>query len=249
MNDLIKIEERDGIQTVDARDLWQAVESKREFAHWIKDRLEGFIVGTDYTTIDNFVKREGSNLGNKQTDYYLTLEMAKHIAMLERNEKGKEIRQYFIDVDRAWNTPEMIMIRAQKAAEIIIARQKEQIKQLTPKAEFFDQVANSKDAIPMRQVAAVLNMPGWGRNKIYQFLRENKILDNDNLPYREYQDRGYFRVIERAWGDSNGERHIAYSTLVYQRGLDFIRKQIAKLSLETFKSSGKPALTLSGANA
>lgn len=113
------------------------------------------------------------------------------------------------------------VIEAREAAEAKIALMK-------PKAEFFDQVANSKDAIPMRQVAAVLNMPGWGRNKLFEFLRSEKILDNDNLPYREYQDRGYFRVIERSWADTKGERHIAYSTLVYQRGLEFIRKSITR---------------------
>lgn len=95
-----------------------------------------------------------------------------------------------------------------------------------PKVEFFDTVANSKDAITMRDVAAALNIPGWGRNQIFAFLRDWGILDDRNIPYREYQDRGYFRVVERTWSDPKGETHIALTTLVYQKGVDFIRRTI-----------------------
>jgi anti-repressor protein len=93
-----------------------------------------------------------------------------------------------------------------------------------PKIEFFDQVADSKDAIPMRDAAAVLNIPGFGRNNLFDMLRKKEILDEKNIPYREYQDRGYFRVVERSWSDDRGESHITLTTLVYQKGLDYIRK-------------------------
>jgi phage antirepressor YoqD-like protein len=95
-----------------------------------------------------------------------------------------------------------------------------------PKVEFFDQVADSKDALQMRDVAGVLNIPGWGRNKIFDFLRKEKVLDNRNVPYREFEDRGYFRVIEQKWTDRDGETRISLKTLVYQRGIDYIRRLI-----------------------
>jgi phage antirepressor YoqD-like protein len=93
-----------------------------------------------------------------------------------------------------------------------------------PKVEFFDQVADCKDALQMRDVAASLNIPGLGRNKIFELLRGKGILDDRNIPYREYQDRGYFRVIEQKWTDKEGETHINLKPLVYRRGIDFIRK-------------------------
>jgi phage antirepressor YoqD-like protein len=68
-----------------------------------------------------------------------------------------------------------------------------------PKAAFFDQAADSQDALQMRDVAAALNIPDMGRNKIFELLRKKNILDDRNVPYREYQDRGYFRVVERKW--------------------------------------------------
>jgi len=116
-----------------------------------------------------------------------------------------------------------------KFAAWALAKLKEQesaLAEAKPKVEFFDQVASSKDAIPMREVAAVLNLKGWGRNKIFALLRAEGVLDDSNIPYREYQDRGYFRVVERSWSDDKGETHVTYTTLVYQRGLDYIRKVI-----------------------
>ncbi|MDR1218975.1 MAG: phage antirepressor KilAC domain-containing protein [Treponema sp.] len=96
-----------------------------------------------------------------------------------------------------------------------------------PKAEFFDQVTDSQDALQMRDVAAALNIPDMGRNKIFELLRKKNILDDRNVPYREYQDRGYFRVVEQKWTDKEGETHISLKTLVYQRGMDFIRRTLA----------------------
>lgn len=93
------------------------------------------------------------------------------------------------------------------------------------KVEFYDAVADSKDAITIGEAAKVLNM-GVGRNRLFQILRNNKILQSNNVPYQEYIDRGYFRVIEQQWTKPDGENCISIKTLVYQNGLDFIRKLI-----------------------
>jgi len=122
----------------------------------------------------------------------------------------------------------------QKAAEVMawLLRDNEALKvknaELEPKAAFFDQVADSKTALQMRDVAATLNIPGWGRNKLFEYLREKGILDNRNVPYRQFQDAGYFRVIEQTYTDREGETHISLKTLVYQRGVEYIRKMIEK---------------------
>ena len=94
MNELIKIEQHNGIQTVNARDLWEGLESNRQFGIWIQEKLDMFIEGTDFLTI--LLESTG---GRPRREYYLTLDTAKHIAMLERNDKGRAIRQYFIDVE------------------------------------------------------------------------------------------------------------------------------------------------------
>lgn len=104
----------------------------------------------------------------------------------------------------------------------------QQLKIVAPKAEFYDQVAGSADAIEMREVAAVLNRNGWGRNKVFSFLRQTKILDENNLPYRHYQDEGYFRVVEQKYTDATGETRISLKTLVYQKGIEWIRRLLKR---------------------
>lgn len=96
---------------------------------------------------------------------------------------------------------------------------------MLPKAEFFDAVADSKDAIEIGQAAKVLNT-GIGRNRLFVFLREQKVLMTDNIPYQEYVDRGYFRIVEQKYTTPKGETRINIKTLVHQKGLDFIRRKL-----------------------
>jgi anti-repressor protein len=225
MNELIKIEQHNGIQTVNARDLWEGLESRQQFGDWIKTRLDGFVEGTEY-----LFHKVMNNPGRPIVEYYLTIDTAKHIAMLERNDKGREIRQYFIEVEnkaRALPTGQELMALALIEASKFLEAKDKQIAELKPKAAFFDQVADSKDAIAMREAAAVLNIPGMGRTNLFKTLREKGVLDSNNVPYRRFQDAGYFRVIETSYTDAYGESHVNTKTLVYQRGLDYIRKVVA----------------------
>lgn len=100
-------------------------------------------------------------------------------------------------------------------------------KEMKPKAEFFDAVADSKTAISMNEVAKVLNIKGYGRNNLFEFLRNSKVLDRWNVPYQRYVDNGWFRVIEQHY-QKNGEPIVTTKTLVYQKGVDGIRKMIEK---------------------
>ena len=99
--------------------------------------------------------------------------------------------------------------------------------ELKPKAEFYDTVTGSKDAIDMGSVAKVLNM-GIGLNKLFQILRGRKILQPNNRPYQTYIDRGYFRCIESSYTKPNGDTCVNIKTVVYQKGVDFIRKIVKK---------------------
>ena len=105
--------------------------------------------------------------------------------------------------------------------------EKEQLKEqnalMAPKAEFFDAVADSKDAIDIGSAAKVLNC-GIGRTKLFKFLRDSQVLMKNNVPYQEFIDRGYFRVIEQKYSKPDGTNCINTKTLVYQRGLNYIRK-------------------------
>lgn len=122
-------------------------------------------------------------------------------------------------------TPEQIVANALIVAQNIISQKDKQIEEMRPKADFFDAVADSKTAISMNEVSKVLGIKGLGRNNLFEFLRDNAILDRWNAPYQKYVDCGWFRVIEQKY-TKNGEEHISIKTLVYQKGIDAIRRKI-----------------------
>lgn len=122
-------------------------------------------------------------------------------------------------------TPEQIVANALIVAQNIISQKDKQIEEMRPKADFFDAVADSKTAISMNEVSKVLGIKGLGRNNLFEFLRDNAILDRWNVPYQKYIDCGWFRVIEQKY-TKNGEEHISIKTLVYQKGVDAIRRKI-----------------------
>lgn len=124
-------------------------------------------------------------------------------------------------------TPEQIVANALIVAQNIISQKDKQIMEMKPKADFFDSVADSKTAISMNDVAKVLGIKGMGRNNLFEFLRNEGILDKFNVPYQRYVDCGWFRVIEQKYM-RNGEPCVSTKTLVYQKGVDAIRKKIER---------------------
>lgn len=224
MNEIIKVDfER---ETVSARELYGTLGIEKRFSAWFETNSQGFVEGEDFTSVPtSTVVNNGAE--RVLDDYQLTMDMAKHICLMSRSEKGKECRQYLIDLEKAWNTPEQIMARALKVADHTITGLKAQIETMKPKADFFDAVADSKTAISMNEVAKVLNVKGYGRNNLFEFLRSKGILDNRNVPYQRYVDNGYFRVIEQKY-TKNGEQVVTTKTLVYQKGVNAIRKLLEK---------------------
>lgn len=109
-----------------------------------------------------------------------------------------------------------------------IEKQQRLISEQKPKVEFFDTVAESKTAVSMNDAAKSLNFNNVGRNKLFDILRTQKVLMSDNMPYQKYVDAGYFRVIEQKWTGKDGMPQISYKTLVYQKGIDYIRKLLEK---------------------
>jgi len=132
-------------------------------------------------------------------------------------------------IERTLTDPDYIIklatiIKGEREAKLIAQHK---VLELQPKADFYDTVTGSKDSIDIGTVAKVLNF-GKGRNTLFKILREHKILMANNVPYQEFCDRGYFRVIESTFTKSNGDTCISYKTVVFQRGIDFIRRFLIK---------------------
>lgn len=230
MTEIITIDKNDrGNESVNARDLHTFIESKRDFPTWINDRIKkyGFEAEKDFTTI-----RGKSSGGRLPLEYHISIDMAKELSMVENNEKGKEARKYFIEVEkraRQISTPQLSddeMIR--NAMTILDSRVKKlesKIEQDKDKVQFFHDVTGSKDAIEMSKVAKIIDC-GMGRNKLFEFLRAKGVLRGNNEPMQRYIDMKWFRVVEQKYETAPGDFRINIKTLVHQKGIDGIIKLV-----------------------
>ena len=207
---------------------------------WFSRIIEkyNFIENKDFTVI---VKNDEDDTAfggiRKSTDHLMTLNMAKEIAMVSNTEKGKQARIYFIKCEEAWNSPEMILARANQIQSRMIENYVDKIKFLEnrieedkPKVEFYDDVADSKNTCDMQTVAKTLNFKGVGRNNLFEILRNKNILQSDNKPYQKYVDAGWFRLIETKYNDyKTGEIKLSYKTVVFQKGMEKISGLLKEL--------------------
>ncbi|BBE09697.1 Prophage antirepressor [Mycoavidus cysteinexigens] len=221
--------------TVNARNLHAFLGIGKDFSTWIKNRIAqyGFIEDQDFVLFPNF----GENLtgGRPAKEYALTLDMAKELSMVERNEKGKQARQYFIECERRIHSPAIdlhsFLNDPKHLRTILLAYTEEvgtlrsQVEELKPKADFYDDVGKAINAQTVQEVAKVI---GTGPKRLFSWLRERRLLMKNNLPYQEQIEAGRFRVIERQYEDPRGENHIYARTLVTGKGLTWIQKQFAQ---------------------
>lgn len=150
---------------------------------------------------------------------YSVILRSKIIDRWEELEKEKRFGNFVIPSTFS----EALMLAAKQAEEI--EEKNKLLLEQTPKVEFYNAVTGSEDTIDMRTVATVLNM-GIGRNKIFEVLRGKRVLDRKNMPYQKYIDLGYFRTVETQYTKSDGTNCINIKTVVFQKGLDFIRKTL-----------------------
>ncbi len=203
MKDLIKVNYDNDRPLVSARELHEFLGVKTEYRHWFPRMCEyGFEEDTDYVAVG---QKRPTAQGNFTTynDHQLSIEMAKEICMLQRNEKGKQARQYFIQLEKAWNSPEMVMKRAldfanKKAEELLAANAKLAVSNqvMQPKADYFDELVDRNLLTNFRETAAQL---GIKQNEFIRFLLEKKYVYRDKkgklMPYAD-KNNGLFEIKE-----------------------------------------------------
>lgn len=201
MNELIKISYENAERpTVSGRELHDALEVETPYHKWFPRMCEyGFSELEDFWT-----KMSESTGGRPSTDHQLTIPMAKEICMLQRSEKGKQFRQYFIRVEEAWNSPEMIMKRALEIANEKVKTLQVSVSQLTvdkqimqPKADYFDELVDRNLLTGIRETAKELKVK---QNTFVNFLLDKKYLYRDKkgklMPYAKPMENGLFEVKE-----------------------------------------------------
>lgn len=237
MSELIPLHTRNDAQAVMGRDLHTFLEVDTEYRHWIKRMIDyGFEEGKDYAVKNDRVQ---DSLGRERdaVGHVLSLDMAKEISMIQRTNKGKQARQYFIECEKRAKAPridgseitrlELIQIAMNAETERLALEAKN--KELEPKADAYDSFLDATGKYP---VGAVAQMLGMGQNKLFRELRNRKIFiasgSRRNTPYQPYLH--HFEVIPHEYEKKNGEMGCSYTTYVQPSGIDFIRR---KLNLPT----------------
>ena len=234
MNNLIAVNYDTEQPTVSARDLHDGLEIKSNFTTWFDRMKEYGFTDSDYKKC--FPNLEsGLNGGQNMIDYQISIDMAKQICMIQRTEKGKMYRQYFLDLEKAWNTPEQIFARALKMADREIEKLKSQntelvkdIDRMKPKEIFADAVATSHTSILVGELAKILRQNGVnvGQNRLFAILREEGYLikrkgTDYNMPTQKSMDLGLFEIKEGSYTDANGCNKITKTTKVTGKGQQY----------------------------
>jgi anti-repressor protein len=230
MNELIKISYSKTDPTLSARELHQFLEVGTEFRHWFPRMCEyGFTEGVDFNpVIFDQVQMEGlRDVKRTVTDYELTISMAKELCMIQRSNKGKMARQYFLSIEKAWNTPEMVMSRALKMADITISNLRIENSRLAvdnavmqPKADYFDDLVDRNLLTNFRDTAKELKVQ---EKAFIGFLIDSKYIYRDSKgklkPYADKND-GLFEIKE-TMNEKTG--WIGTQTLITPKGRETFR--------------------------
>lgn len=201
MNELIPTHENEnGNLLVSGRDLHEFLEVGTQYTKWLDRMTEyGFIENVDYLMVSQ--KRPTNNPKNpftEITDHHIKVDMAKEISMLQRNDKGKKARQYFLELERRWNSPEMVMKRAMDYLNQRVAKLEtknlvleQQVQEFEPKATYYDMVLQNKSLLAISKIAKDYGMSAMKMNQLLNKLGVQYKQGDIWLLYAKYQDKGY----------------------------------------------------------
>jgi anti-repressor protein len=228
MNELVvfSTNEEDSIK-VDGRQLHMFLGVETEYAKWMSRMCAyGFEEGKDYSTF--LTNRCDGRPGKPLTNHNLTLDMAKELCMLQRTEKGKQARQYFIQIEKEWNSPEKVMARALILANRTIENRDVQIRALSekieadrPKVVFANAVNVSKTSILIGELAKLIKQNGYdiGQNRLFEWLRQQGfIMKHKNEPTQKSMEMKLFEVHERTINNPDGSIRITRTPKVTGKG-------------------------------
>ena len=228
MEELMKVQVKNDRQLVSARDLHKGLGLKGRFSRWFKTNSELFTENEDFykctssTVVNNGAIRE-------LDDYLLTIEMAKQLAMMARTEKSKLYREYFLDLERKWNSPEMVMHRALEFSNARIKQLKLENKNLSiqleesnKKADYLDVILGTPDALAISQIAADYGYGAVSFNRLLHKVGIQHRVNGQWILYRAYMGKNYVTTKPFVYKDHKGNDRTSLSTYWTQAGRKLI---------------------------
>lgn len=220
-NAVLELSQSNNEFPVNLDDVWMLVYGRKQEAVRALTSNDQFIEGVDYQSVRKDAQQDLENSwgGNNKVDYKLSVSCLEFFIARKVRPVFEVYRQVFHKAINNLVLPktfaEALRLAAEQAEQL--EKQQARIEEMKPKEEFFDQVTDSKDACDMATVAKVLNM-GIGRNKLFEILRDNKILQGNNQPMQRYIDLGWFRVIETQFTKKSGDICINFKNNSISKG-------------------------------
>ena len=201
MNELINVTLNENNEPIiSARQLHKTLEVKTRFSQWVEQNFKMFKENEDFTSVVGTTLVNNGAVRELQ-DYAVTIRMAEHLAMMSKTSKGHEVREYFIQIEKDYNSPEKIMARALLMADKKVHKLEAQIEADRPKVLFADAVSASKSSCLIGELAKILKQNGIdiGQNKLFQWLRSNGYLisrrgESWNQPTQKSMQLGLFEL-------------------------------------------------------
>jgi phage antirepressor protein len=229
MNEIINVTLNDNHEpVVSGRQLHEALGVNSNYTTWF-DRMTdyGFTENQDYILLSNFGNQTGRG-GHNKVDHVIKLDMAKEIAMIQRTARGKKVRQYFIQVEKDFNSPEKIMARALLMADQKVHKLEAQIEADKPKVLFADAVSASHTSILVGDLAKLISQNGFkiGANRLFSWLRDNGYLIKKrgaswNMPTQKSMELGLFEIKETNIQHADGHISINKTSKVTGKGQQY----------------------------
>ena len=228
MNELINVTLNDNHEPiVSGRQLHEALDVKTKYADWFNRMIDyGFAENQDFLLLKN--EQQTGRGGHNKVDHIIKLDMAKEIAMIQRTERGKQVRQYFIQVEKDFNSPEKIMARALLMADQKVHKLEAKIEADRPKVLFAEVVSASHTSILVGELAKLLKQNGvdMGANRLFNWLRAHGYLIKRNgrdwnMPTQKSVEMGLIRVKETSITHADGHITVSKTPLVTGKGQQY----------------------------
>lgn len=226
-SELIKVTVKNDQQLVSARDLYKGLEIKTRFSLWVKQNFDDFEQGMDFTSVvtTTEVQNNGGTQQRKLQDYALTIDMAKQLCLLSRTKKGKEYREYLIEIEKKWNDPQNVV---QRAMDILHSENLQlklenrslsrQLEESNKKASYLDVILGTTDAMVTTQIAMDYGYSAVKFNKLLHQLGIQHKVNGQWILYKAYMGKKYTTTKLHTYTDKHGKDHAKPLTAWTQKG-------------------------------
>ena len=242
---IVTSQDENGEIIVNGRDLHEFLGATERYNSWMNRMIGyGFVEGTDFTSVKTFTLV--NNGAEREIDNHaLKLDMAKHIGMIQKNKKGKEIRDYFIKLESFWNSPEMITQRyneMQKKQIDTLVQEKflleNKLEEQKPKVLFAEAITASTDSILLKDFVTLLTQNGinTGEKRLFNWMKENKYLKKSgrfNIPTQKSNDKKLFELLERPIFKDGKEISISLTPKLTAEGQKYFINKFLKIKADS----------------